>query len=101
MIKKSGYGKRATWTDVVQPMGGKRQVWQAHTECNEENVPHKMVTMIWNGKRVNVCAPVKVRTAEGGESYRRLPTPLTTDEGYLIYALPGGGEFVSGDKMAF
>jgi hypothetical protein len=96
MIKQVGYGKRAIWQDERYSMSGNRTVWKAYTECDKENIPHILVGAVWSGKHYQVAAPVKV--SQDGKICGKLPAPMTTDKGFLIYALPGGGEFVSGEK---
>jgi hypothetical protein len=95
MIKKVGYGKRATWQDERYSMSGNRTVWKAYTECDKENIPHVLVGVVWGEKHYQVAAPVKVRRLGDGASCGKLPAPMTNEQGFLIYALPGGGEFVS------
>ena len=58
------------------------------TETVEGPIPH--LHILWHGYAID--APVKIE--HRSRHVHRLPRPLRTPEGELIYALPGGMEVV-------
>lgn len=62
------------------------------TETTEGNIPHRM-----HPSGEFLC-PVKLKLNEDGSwlkvNHDSIPTPERTQEGKLVYALPGGGRWV-------